>query len=132
VTRELTLLTWTLVLAVVQIFLPAIARTRQYGTAWNAGARDESMPPVGKFTGRLERAQRNLFETLPLFIGAVLIADQAGRDGPVTVLGAQLYFWGRLVYLPLYAFGVPYVRSLVWIASLVGLLLIVAAILGLA
>ena len=128
-TTELTLLAWTLLLALVQIFLPAIARTRQYGTAWNAGPRDAAMPPGGQLTGRLERAQRNLFETLPLFIAAVLIADQAGRTGPMTALGAQLYFWCRVVYLPLYAFGVPYVRSLVWMASLVGLLLIVFTIL---
>ena len=59
----------------------------------------------------------------------MLIADQAGRTGPMTALGAQLYFWCRVVYLPLYAFGVPYVRSLVWMASLVGLLLIVFTIL---
>jgi uncharacterized MAPEG superfamily protein len=129
VTTELTLLAWTLVLAAVQILLPALGRTRQYGTRWNASARDEVMPQPGKVTGRLERAQANLFETLPLFIAAVLIAHVAGREGPQTRLGAELYFWGRVAHLPLYAFGVPYLRSLVWVASFVGLLLIFVAIL---
>ena len=128
-TTELTLLAWTLVLAAVQVLLAAVARTAQYGVKWNAGPRDEAMPEVWKLTGRLERAQRNLFETLPLFIGAVLIADQSGRTGPMTVLGANLYFWGRLIYLPLYALGVPMVRSLVWAASFVGLILIFSVIL---
>lgn len=128
-TLELTLLAWILVLAVVQIMLPAIGRTRQYGTWWNTGPRDQVMPPTGKITGRLERAQANLFETLPLFIAAVLIAHVAGREGSTTRLGAELYFWGRVVYLPLYVLGVPVVRSLVWVASLVGMLLIFFAVL---
>ncbi len=131
-TIELTLLAWTLVLALVQIFLAAIFRTREYGSKWNAGPRDEPMPPPGKLTGRLERAQRNLFETLPLFAAAVLIAHVAGREGRLTALGAELYFLARLVYLPLYAFGVAYARSLAFIVSLAGLLMILAAVLGLA
>ena len=87
------------------------------------------MPPLSPIADRLGRAQANLFETLPLFIAAVLIAHAAGVHSGRTVLGAELYFWGRVVYLPLYAFGVPQVRSLVWLVSLFGLLMIVAAIL---
>lgn len=128
-TPELTLLGWTLVLAVVQILLPAFFRTREYGSKWNAGARDAVMPPPGKLTGRLERAQRNLFETLPLFAAGVLACHFAGRLGPLTVLGSTLYFWGRVAHLPLYAFGVPYVRSLAWIISFAGLLMILFALL---
>lgn len=128
-TTELTLLTWTLVLAAAQILLTAAFRTRRYGLKWNAGPRDEVMPPPDKLTRRLERAQANLFETLPLFIAAVLIAHVAGREGPLTRLGAELYLWGRVAHLPLYALGVPYLRSLVWVASFVGLLLIVFVIL---
>ena len=77
--------------------------------------------------GRLQRAQKNLFETLPLFIAAVLIAHLGGRDGALTGWGVALYFWARVVYLPLYAFGIPYVRSLVWLVSLAGLILVIVA-----
>ncbi len=127
-TTELTYLALTLILALVQVFLPAGARTVEFGSKWNAGARDET--PVAKkpLTGRLERAQANLFETLPLFIGAVLIAYVAGQNGVLTQWGAALYFWARVVYVPLYAFGVPYVRSLVWTVSFVGLVMILAAL----
>ncbi len=128
-TTELTLLAWTIVLALVHIFAFDIVRTRQYGTAWNMGARDATMPPLSTIADRLGRAQTNLFETLPLFAAAVLIAHLAGVHSARTVLGAQLYFWGRVLYLPLYAFGVPIVRSLVWLVSLAGLLLIVLAVL---
>jgi uncharacterized MAPEG superfamily protein len=128
-TTELTYLAWTLVLAVVQVLLPAVVKTRQYGVKWNAGPRDAAMPEPGPLAGRLDRAQRNLYETLPLFIGAVLIAHVAARHGAWTVWGAALYFWARLVYVPLYALGVPYVRSIVWGVSLLGLLAVLAAVL---
>lgn len=127
-TIELTYLAATLILALVQILLPAAGRTARYGLKWNAGPRDADVPPPGRITGRLERAQANLYETLPLFIGAVLIAHVAGRAGPMTEWGAALYFWARLIYIPLYAFGVPFVRSLVWLVSLIGLIMILAAL----
>ena len=126
-TTELTTLAWTLVLALIYIGLPSQLRTIETGTAYNASARDEAGPPVGLITGRLQRAQANLFETLPLFIGAVLIAHLGGREGSLTGWGVALYFWARVVYLPLYAFGVPYLRSLVWLVSLAGLVLVIVA-----
>ena len=129
-TTELKILGWTLVLALVQILLPAHFRNQETGIGYNAGPRDEPGPPVGPLTGRLQRAERNLFETLPLFAAAILIAHVAQRDGALTLWGAWLYAAGRLVYLPLYAAGVPYVRSLVWVVSLAGLVTILVAILG--
>ena len=126
-TTELIYLSATLILAVVQIFLPAAGRTAQYGAKWNAGARDGDMPPVSPVTGRLERAQANLYETLPLFIGAVLVAHVIGVQDTLTLWGAALYFWARVVYVPLYAFGVPYLRTVVFLVSLVGLLMLIAA-----
>lgn len=129
-TTELTLLGWTLVLALVQIMLPAMLRNGETGIAYNASARDESGPPVGVVTGRLRRAQANLFETLPVFAAAVLIAHLGDREGALTLWGAWLYLAARVVYVPLYAFGVPYLRSLVWGVSMLGLLMILAAILN--
>lgn len=126
-TTELTYLALTLVLALVQVFLPAGARTAEFGSKWNAGPRDETPAARKLLTGRLERAQANLFETLPIFIGAVLIAHVIGAAGALTVWGTALYFWARIVYVPLYALGVPYVRSLVWVVSLAGLVMILAA-----
>jgi len=128
-TTELTLLGWTLVLALIQVMLPASARNRETGRDYNAGPRDEPGPPVGVITGRLRRAQANLYETLPLFAVAILIAHVADRDGALTLWGAWLYFLARIVYLPLYAFGIPYVRSMVWTVALLGLIMVLAAIL---
>ena len=128
-TTELTMLAWTMVLALVQIFATATVRTQQYGSKWNTGARDEELPPPKPIVGRLQRAQANLYETLPLFAAVVLIAHVAGRETTQTALGAQIYFWGRVIYVPLYALGVPVVRSLVFLVSLVGLIMILVAVL---
>ena len=128
-TPEFILLAFTLILALVQIGAAAIARTAELGAKWNAGPRDGDNPPPGKLAGRLMRAQANLFETLPIFIGAVIMAHIAGKDGTIlTFLGAHLYFFARVIYVPLYAFGVPVVRSLCWIVSAVGLVMIIAAL----
>ncbi len=128
-TTELTMAVWTLILAFVQILLFDFARTSQYGLKWNTGPRDEAMPPLNRVAGRLRRAQNNLFETLPLFIGAVLVAHVAGRETVLTAVGAQIYFWGRVAYVPLYAFGVRQLRSLVWVISTAGLFAIFYALL---
>jgi uncharacterized MAPEG superfamily protein len=129
-TWELKILAWTLVLAFVQIILFDMVRTGQYGLKWNTGARDETdLPPLSALGGRLNRAQANLFETLPLFIAAVLIAHVADRNGVLTHWGTLIYLVGRIVYVPLYAFGVKQLRSLVWLVSIVGLGMVAAAIL---
>ena len=129
-TTELSMLAWTLVLAFVQILLFDFARTGQYGLKWNTGPRDEAMPPLSPHAERLRRAQDNLYETLPLFIAAVLIAHVAKLETPLGALGAQIYFWGRVIYVPLYAFGVRQIRSLVWLISLAGLIMVAIPILG--
>jgi len=121
---ELTLLGYTLVLALVHIMAAAQARTKQYGTTWNTGARDETMPPLRPVPARLERAQANLLETLPLFAAAVLAVVAAGRTGVLSEVGAWMYLLGRLVYLPLYALGVPVVRTIVWATASLGLVLV--------
>ena len=77
--------------------------------------------PEGIITGRLRRAQANLFETLPLFAIAILIAHAGGKEGELTYYGAWTYLIARLVYVPLYAAGIPYIRSMAWMVSLVGL-----------
>lgn len=128
-TTELTLLAWTLVLALVQIMLTANLRTAETGIQYNASARDGEAPPPRPVTARLQRAQANLFETLPLFIGAVLIGHVSGSEGDLTLWGCWMYLIARIVYIPLYAAGIPYVRSLVWLVSLAGLVMVLAAVL---
>ena len=128
-TTELTILAWTLVLALVQILLPSTLRTQETGAQYNLGARDGAAPPPRPVTARLQRAQANLFETLPLFVAAVLIAHVSGTHGALTLWGCWLYLLARIVYVPLYAAGIPVLRTLVWLVSMVGLVMILFALL---
>jgi uncharacterized MAPEG superfamily protein len=128
-TIELQMLALSIVLGLLQIILAASMSTSQRGLDWNAGPRDEIKPPLTGTAGRLDRALRNFLETFPLFAAAVLIAHVANRHSAMTVWGAQLYFWGRVIYVPLYAFGVPFVRTLVWLVATLGLVLILLALL---
>lgn len=128
-TSELNILGWTLVLALVQILITALLRDQETGIAYSMGARDGAAPPPRPVTARLQRAQANLFETLPLFAAAVLVAHVAGREGSLSLWGCWLYLGGRIAYLPLYAAGVPVLRSLVWMVSMAGLAMVLAAIL---
>jgi uncharacterized MAPEG superfamily protein len=124
-TTELTVLAWGCVLAFVHIAAAAQVKTRQYGTKWNMGARDEALPPPAPLVGRLERAQANFYETFPLMIAAVLIVSVAGLSNKWTAIGAWVWLGARIVYLPLYAMGVPVVRTLAWAVSLVGLVMVI-------
>jgi uncharacterized MAPEG superfamily protein len=125
---ELSMLAIAIVLGLFQLLIAARAGNSQRGLKWNVGPRDEAPKPVGKVAGRLERALRNFLETFPFFAAAVLTASLAGRHNWATLWGAQLYVVARIVYLPLYALGVPVLRTLVWVAATIGIVLIVAAL----
>jgi uncharacterized MAPEG superfamily protein len=123
-TIELTVLAWGCLLALVHIFAAVRVKTRQYGTSWNVGARDEALEPPQPIVGRLARAQANFYETFPLYAAAALIVSLAHLNDRMTAIGALLWIGGRVVYLPLYAMGVPYVRTAAWAVSLVGIVLV--------
>jgi uncharacterized MAPEG superfamily protein len=121
ISTELTILAYGALLLLVHIFAAANAKTRQYGVAWNTGARDERMPPLEPLPGRLVRAQANFMETLPIAIIALIGVVVAGRTSALTAAGGWIWLGARAVYLPLYAFGVKGVRTVAFLASLVGL-----------
>lgn len=121
---ETTMLVWAIVLGLVQIGLAATLSTQQRGLGWNVGARDGTPAPLTGVAGRLDRAAKNFLETFPFFAAAVLAVMFTQRGDAQSALGAQMYFWARLVYVPLYAAGIPYLRTLVWVVSLAGLLMV--------
>ena len=81
--------------------------------------------PMG---GRAERAAKNSIEAAVFFVPLALIANAAGLDAEV-MLGAQVAFWARIAYVPIYIAGIKYLRTLVWIGGAVGYGMMVAAML---
>jgi uncharacterized MAPEG superfamily protein len=113
----------------VHIFTATRFKTAQYGRKWNVGARDETLPPPNPMTGRLMRAQANFAETFPIAIVALLGVVIAQRTSQSTALGGWIWLGARVVYLPLYAAGVPVIRTLVFTVSLVGLAMVLSPLL---
>lgn len=126
---ELKMLAWSVALGLVHVLLGAALITHQRGLRWNVGARGAVLPPVTGVAARVDRALRNFLETFPFFAAAVLAVVVLERGDASTALGAQCYFWARLAYVPLYAAGVPFLRTVVWGVSLWGLLQLLWALL---
>jgi uncharacterized MAPEG superfamily protein len=126
-TPEIRMLWASALLGLVQLGLAFLFSIGARGMPWALGPRDELGTPVGKVGARLERAYRNYLETFPIFATLVLIANGMDRHTAATALGAQLYFYGRVLYVPLYAFGIPLARSLAFTAAMAG---IVGVLLG--
>jgi uncharacterized MAPEG superfamily protein len=120
---ELALLVWAVLLAFVQMLLAVSGATLQVGLPTLAGNR-EGLAPCTGWAGRAARAHHNMLENLVLFAALVLAAVVAGRTNATTLLGAQLFFWARLAYAVIYVAGIPWLRTALWLVSVVGLALI--------
>ncbi|WP_394001025.1 MAPEG family protein [Luteimonas sp. WGS1318] len=121
-TIELQMLAWSIVLGLVHVGVAGGFATAQRGLRWNAGNRDAEAPPLRGAAVRTAAASRNFLETFPFFAAAILAVVVSGRADAGTALGAQVYLWARVAYLPVYAIGVPYLRTAIWVVSLWGLL----------
>jgi uncharacterized MAPEG superfamily protein len=83
---------------------------------------------LGVAYARAARASRNFLETFPFFAAAVLAVMLTHRNTDHTALGAQIYFWARVAYWPIYAAGIPYLRTAVWIVAFWGFLQVLEAL----
>jgi len=125
---ELMLLAWAVLLAFVQMLVAVSGHTLQAGLPALAGNR-EGLAPASGWAGRAARAHRNMIENLVLFAALILIATLSNRTDSMTLLGAQIFFWARLVYAFVYLAGIPWLRTGVWFVSVIGLALIFFALL---
>lgn len=121
---EILILALSAILLVVHIQVAIRAKTKQYGLDWNMGARDAEMPPPAPVVGRLERARDNFLETLPIAVIALFGVVLAGKASQATAIAGWIWLGARAIYLPLYWTGVPKVRTLVWGAGTVAILVV--------
>ena len=114
---------WAVVLTLVQAVVAVHGALLQVGLAKLAGNRD-GMPEIAGWGGRAARAHRNMLENLVLFAALVLVAALADKTNAMTLLGAQIFLYARIVYALVYIAGLPWVRTAVWGVSVAGLALI--------
>ena len=118
-TTELALLLWSLPIYGLYLGAQSLIYRWHFGVKFAASARD-TPPPEGALLGRAERALKNFLETWPAYIILALVAHLADQRDSVVFCGAVIYLGARLVYLPLYLFGIFMIRSLVWCVGAVG------------
>ena len=120
---ELTLLAWTVALTLAQLLVAIVGATSQFSLPVLVGNRETAVEGKG-WVGRAQRAHRNMLESLLPFAALVLLANAAAVSNDATVLGAQLFLYGRIAYALIYIAGITWVRTIAWTVSLFGMLMI--------
>ena len=120
---DLTYLLYSVILCFVQVVIAATGANQQVGLPTLAGNR-QGLPDIVGWGGRARRAHLNMIENLVLFAILVLITAVAGKANATTALGAAIFFWARLAYAVIYLIGVPWLRTLAWFVSVIGMAMI--------
>lgn len=120
---ELWALLYSALIGLVHLSAASFTFKAQVGNAYTVGARDENLQPEG-VAARMQRAQQNYLETFAIFAACVFIVDSTDSYGALSYWGAILYACGRTLYLPLYAWGIPWLRTFSWNFATLGLVLI--------
>jgi uncharacterized MAPEG superfamily protein len=121
---EIQMLCWSVVLGLLQLVIATALSVKDQGLAYSFGPRDVPGPAVTVLTGRFKRAFQNFRETFVYFAVAVLIVVALNKTNATTALGSEIYFWARLVYVPIYAAGIALARTAAWTASVVGIVMV--------
>ena len=120
---DLKYLLLSVLLTFVQVLIAAAAANQVVGLATLAGNR-EGVPELTGFAGRARRAHLNMVENMVLFAVLVLVTAVAGKANAMTAMGALIFFWARLVYAVIYLLGIPWLRTLAWFVSVIGMVII--------
>ena len=84
-----------------------------------AGPRDEAID-LGVVGARAKRAAGNLLESLPVFLSLAVLSIMMNAQ---TMELAAIWLGLRMAYLVIYMAGINHVRTLVWFASVICLIM---------
>jgi len=121
--HDLQMLVWSAALAILQMFIAVFFAIPAVGLPALAGNR-EGLSPLGGLAGRAQRSHLNMLESLVIFAIFVIVAQLTSRSNATTALGTTLFFWARVVYVPVYIVGIPWLRTAVWGVSIAGILIV--------
>ena len=131
---ELQYLIFAIFLVLIQMVFQSVAGIMSNGLMGAAGSRDDEYLTTG-IGGRFERAYYNMLETFPIFAALVLIMEVAIANeymdrNTTSITAVQVYFWCRVVYIPLYIITIPFLRTFAWVGSMIGILMLAWPLLG--
>ena len=109
---ELSILSLYGLLVLLTLVLQVLPAMAQVGLPKLAGPRDD-MPELTGMAGRLSRCLDNSVVALALFAPAVLSLVLQEATTATTLLACQVFLVARLLYVPIYAAGIPWLRTLV-------------------
>ena len=128
--RTLTLVIYMAVLTWLTLLIAGLVRSKAWtlpGTMIALGNRD-NLPEATPFAGRAERTARNTAENFMLFAAIALVTHAAGASSPRVAMGAEIFFWSRLLFIPIYYAGIIYLRTAVWLVSMIGLAMMISGV----
>jgi uncharacterized MAPEG superfamily protein len=120
---DLEYLFFSVVLTFVQVLIATAAAHQVVGLPTLAGNRD-GLPELTGVAWRAKRAHLNMIENMVLFTALVLIAAVSGKANATTAMGALIFFWARLVYAVIFLLGIPWLRTVAWTVSVIGMVMI--------
>jgi len=127
---ELTCLELSVALWLVHVIIQAGVGNLELPFGYLFTTRDKPAATSGLLFGRATRALANYVENFTPFVAVALALIVTQRTGGAGALGATIWILARIVYIPLYLFGVVYARTAVWTISIVGLLMMLGRLAG--
>ena len=79
---------------------------------------------IPQWATRAKLAHVNLIENLPLFAILIIVITFQDYNNQQTETGSIIFFYSRILHYFIYVFGVPYFRTLFFVASWIGLIII--------
>jgi uncharacterized MAPEG superfamily protein len=119
---EITILGWSVALLLVHIVGQVLLQIKDCGLGYAMSNRDDAKQ-FSAMTDHVSRALRNFLETYGAFIALSLGLAVTGKTGGMAAMGAIIWFWARVAYVPVFGIGIPVLRTAVWIVSVIGLVM---------
>jgi len=129
-TSTLTLVIYMAILTWLALLAASLIRANGWtlpGMMIAMGNRDNLLEAT-PLAARADRAARNTVEGFILFAAIALTAHAAGIASPRVALGAEVFFWSRIMYIPVYYAGIAYLRTVVWTVGVAGLAMMISAL----
>ena len=129
-TTELWILVAAAALQWALIMAAATPRIIKNGLPWALGNRDrEAGVELPDWVHRLQRLSDNMQENLALFAILILVAHVSGSSNATSATGAFIFIGARIAHAGLYGVGIPYLRTLLWSVSVVGMFVVASTLL---
>ena len=108
-------------LVLIQITIPVLISllTNNVKLSYLFSSRDNEAN-TSIYIDRANRSLNNLFETLPIFIGLILLSIISDVDNSFL---AMIWLLARIIYVPVYIVGINYVRTGIWAIALICLIM---------